>query len=68
MAYIYGRGGVPAYWIVNLVYRQVEVHKIPGPGGYRSREILKPGEDVPVVVDGAEIGRIAVADIMPRRP
>jgi len=67
MAHIYGSGGVPVYWIVNLVDRQVEVQTNPGPGGYESRQILKPGDDVPVVVDGAEPGRIGVADIMPRR-
>ena len=36
MAGIYGKGGVPVYWIVNLVDRQVEVHTNPGPGGYGS--------------------------------
>ena len=25
----------------------------------------QPGQDVPVVIDGREIGRIAVADILP---
>ncbi|HKI19535.1 MAG TPA: Uma2 family endonuclease [Isosphaeraceae bacterium] len=68
MADIYGTGGVPVYWIVNLVDRQVEVHTDPGPGGYGTRQILKPGQEVSVVVDGVERGRIAVVDIMPRRP
>jgi hypothetical protein len=36
--------------------------------GYRSRQILKPGQDVPVIVAGNELGRIAVAGILPRRP
>jgi Uma2 family endonuclease len=68
MAGIYGKGGVPVYWIVNLIDRQVEVHTNPGPGGYGSRQIFKPGEEIPVVIDGIERGRIAVADIMPRTP
>jgi Uma2 family endonuclease len=68
MADIYAAGAIVVYWIVNLVNRQVEVYADPSPSGYRSRLILKPGQDVPVVVDGAELGRIAVAGILPRRP
>jgi Uma2 family endonuclease len=68
MADIYGKGGVSVYWIVNLVDRQVEVHTDPGRGGYGSRQILKPGQEIPVVVDEVERGRIVAADIMPRRP
>ena len=63
MAYAYG--GVPVYWIINLVESQIEVYSDPAPEGYRSRQDFKPGQDVPVVIDGREIGRIAVADILP---
>jgi hypothetical protein len=31
-----------------------------------SREIFKPGQTVPVVIDGVEVGQIAVAEILPR--
>jgi Uma2 family endonuclease len=68
MAEIYGKGGVPVYWIVNLIDRQVEVYTDPGPGGYGASQIFKIGQEVPVIIDGVERGRIAVADIMPRRP
>jgi Uma2 family endonuclease len=67
LARVYGVGGVPVYWIVNLVDRQIEVYTNPGRAGYRSRVDFKPGQNVPVVVLGAEIGRIAVDDILPRR-
>lgn len=62
---VYGPVGVPIYWIVNLVHRQVEVYTDPGPGGYRSCEVFPEGQSVPVVVDGQWLGRIAVADILP---
>lgn len=65
MADIYGAGGVPIYWLVNLVDGQVEVYSDPGPSGYRSHEVLAPGHSLSVVVDGVEIGEIAVADILP---
>jgi len=65
MATIYGAGGVPVYWIVNLVDRQVEVYSAPSPAGYQSREVLKAGQRIPVLAGGVEIGEVAVADILP---
>lgn len=62
---VYGGGGIPIYWIINLVDRQVEVYTDPHPGGYRSRTDSRPGQDVPVVIDGIEVGRIPVADLLP---
>ncbi|MFI5460645.1 MAG: hypothetical protein ACHRXM_34960 [Isosphaerales bacterium] len=61
----YARGGIPVYWIVNLVDRQVECYTGPGSAGYASRVDLTVGQDVPVVIDGVEAGRIAVAHILP---
>jgi Uma2 family endonuclease len=61
----YARSGIPVYWIVNFVERQLEVYLSPGPDGYQSSQILKPGQDVAVVIDGQEAGRIAVVDLLP---
>jgi Uma2 family endonuclease len=58
-------GGIPVYWIVNLIDRQVEVYSDPGPDGYRSRVVLGPDQSVPVVIGGVEVGQIPVADILP---
>jgi hypothetical protein len=33
--------------------------------GYGKPRIFKSGQSVPVVIDGAEVGRIAVSDILP---
>jgi Uma2 family endonuclease len=66
LARVYGPGGIPAYWIVNLIRGQVEVYTDPDPtGGYRSRVDYRPGDDAPVVIDGREVGRIPVADLLP---
>jgi Uma2 family endonuclease len=62
---IYARSGIPIYWIVNLVDNRIEVYTNPGPDGYQSSEILKPGQDVAVSIEGVEVGRIAVTDILP---
>jgi Uma2 family endonuclease len=61
----YATGGVPMYWIVNLVDRRIEVYTQPGPGGYQLRQDFTPGLDVAVVLAGLECGRIPVADILP---
>ena len=65
MAEIYGKARIPAYWIVNLVDGQVEVYSDPGPDGYRSNEALAAGHVLRVMIDGVEVGEIAVADILP---
>jgi Uma2 family endonuclease len=64
-AYSKGRHPIPVYWIVNLVDRQVELYTNAGPAGYQSRQDFGPGEYVPVVIDGIEVGRIAVDSILP---
>ncbi len=58
----YARGRIPIYWIINLV----EVYCNPRRGQYRSSQVFKPGQDVPIVIDGVEVGRIAVTDLLPR--
>jgi len=62
---IYGAAKIPVYWIVNIDYQQVEVYTLKRRGGYGKARIYKRGESVPVDVDGAEIGRIAVDDMLP---
>ncbi len=65
MARVYGKARIPIYWIVNLVDRQVEVYSDPQPDGYATRQDYRSGEKVPVVLDGAIVGYIAVDDILP---
>src|SRR5262249_55004351 len=45
----YAKAEIPVYWIVNLVHRQVEVDSRPGKRGYASRQVFKPGQQIPVV-------------------
>ena len=62
---LYGPSGIPICWIVNLVDRQVEIYSGPGPAGYASRVDFKPGQTVPVVIGGQQVGQIAVDDMLP---
>lgn len=66
---IYAEAGIPVYWIVNLLARQVEVYMQPtGPTSqpnFASPEIYAENAEIPVVVDGRENGRLKVKDILP---
>lgn len=64
----YARSGIPVYWIVNLIDRQIEVYTKPVRGekpSYSEKTIFKPGEEVPVVLDGQKRGTIAVSEVIP---
>lgn len=66
---IYARAKIPVYWIVNLIDRQIELHADPtGPAeqpDYRDRQVYKPGDAIPVILDGREVGKIDVDAILP---
>ena len=71
----YARAGIPVYWIINLTRMgetpragsgRLEVYTRPTrTRGYRDHVEYKSRDQVPVVIDGREVGRIAVADLLP---
>lgn len=67
-ARIYGRAGIPIYWIVNLTERTLEVHMDPSgaksPAGYSRRAVHRPGETVAVVIDGKEVAAVEVSALL----
>jgi Uma2 family endonuclease len=65
MARTFSAGGIAVYWIVNSPESQIEVYTDPTADGYATMRVYKAGEDVPIVLDGAEVGRIAVAAVLP---
>jgi Uma2 family endonuclease len=66
---LYAEGGIPVYWIINVVDGQVEVYTDPDPAAnppaYRTRIDYRPGQDVPVVLDGVTVATIPAADLLP---
>lgn len=66
---IYARAGIPVYWIVNVADRQIEVYTDPDvvaqPPAYRTRTDYKPGDDLPITLDGKQTGTIPVNDLLP---
>ncbi len=64
----YARAGIATYWIVNLVDRQLEVSSSPGQGEYSAATVLAEMDLVGLTIDGQIITRIAVSNLLPRRP
>jgi Uma2 family endonuclease len=64
----YAASGVSVYWIVNLPLRQIEVYSAPaGRGksaGYRDTTIYGPDDDIPLIIEGRELGRIKVSEVL----
>lgn len=65
---IYAGANLPVYWVVNVVDRVIEVYSQPSgtdeAAAYAKRDDFAVDASVPVVLDGATIGTIAVADVM----
>lgn len=69
-AHDYARVGIADYWIVNLIDRQLEVHRVPGPdparrGRFSYAEVTvvpATGQVIPLAAPNA---LIAVADLLP---
>jgi Uma2 family endonuclease len=66
---VYAAAGIPVYWIINLVDRQVEVYTAPsGPvaaPAFGQRQDFRPGDLVPLVTGGQQVGQVAVQDLLP---
>jgi Uma2 family endonuclease len=66
---LYAAAGVPEYWIVNLIDRQVEVYTAPQPAAappaYAARRDYRPGDAVPLVLDGATVATLPVNELLP---
>ena len=65
----YAAARIPIYWILNLPQRQIEVYTDPSGQGksasFRDSKIYGQNDEVPVTLDGRELGRIKVGDVLP---
>ena len=67
---MYARARIAVYWIVNLNDRQVEVYTEAKGGkepGYRRRTDYASDAEVPLVIEGKEVGQVPVSDLLPSR-
>ena len=65
LARVYGAGGIPVYWIVNVPKRRLELYANPVGGQYPAPVILGEVESVDLMIDGQVLGQIAVAELLP---
>ena len=65
---LYARARIPVYWIINLSERQVEVYSEPsGPAenpDYSRCDIYNFSDPVPAILDGQEVGRLVIQDLL----
>ena len=58
---------IQQYWIVDVAGRRVTIHSGPtGPGNaptYQHQQDFVPGQEIPVLLGGQELGRIQVAEL-----
>ena len=59
----YQRCGIQTYWIVDLSRRRVEVREL-GTHGLEEAVFYSEGDQVPLILDGQERGRVAVAELL----
>jgi Uma2 family endonuclease len=68
MGRIYARSNLPVYWIINVVDRQVEVYTDSRPAdsvpAYATRTDYRPGDGLPLILDGQVVARIPVIDLL----
>jgi Uma2 family endonuclease len=65
----YAAAHVPVYWIVDLNRRRLEVHTEPTGEGeaavYSRTEFYGPDDEVPLTLDGREVARFPVREVLP---
>jgi len=66
---LYARAGIPVYWIINLPEQQIEVYTEPSGAveapGYQRRQDFQAADTVSLFLEGHEVGRLAVRDLLP---
>lgn len=66
---IYARAGIAVFWIVNLADEQIEVYTNPTGASdqpdYAQCQIIRADGTLPVVIDGKEVGKLKVKDLLP---
>jgi Uma2 family endonuclease len=66
---IYARAGIPQYWILNLSEQQLEIYTNPMSttelASYQTRQDYRAKDEVAIVIEGREVGRVSVKQLLP---
>lgn len=64
----YARALIPSYWVVDVVGRRILAHAEPrvvdGRGEYARVETYRPGQSLPLVLDGQEVARVPFDEVL----
>ena len=64
----YARALIPVYWVIDVLGRRILVHTEPrvvdGRGEYTRVETYRPGQSLPLVLDGHEVARIPFDELL----
>jgi Uma2 family endonuclease len=64
----YARASIPVYWVVDVLGRRILIHTEPrvvdGRGEYARVETYRPGQSLPLVLDGQEVARIPFDELL----
>jgi Uma2 family endonuclease len=64
----YARALIPVYWVVDVLGRRILIHTEPrvvdGRGEYARVETYRPGQSLPLVLDGQEVARIPFDELL----
>jgi Uma2 family endonuclease len=64
----YARALIPVYWVVDVLGRRILVHTEPrvvdDRGEYARVETYRPGQSLPLVLDGQEVARIPFDELL----
>jgi len=61
---IYAGAGIAVYWVVNVVDGQIEVYHSPNGTTYADRQDYRPGDTIPLVLDGVTVAQLSVAELI----
>lgn len=65
---LYARAGIPVYWVVDVPGRRILIHTEPrvvdGKGEYARVETFRPGQSLPLVLDGQEVALIPFDELL----
>jgi Uma2 family endonuclease len=68
-ATLYASAQIVEYWILNLIDRQLEVHREPRAsktgGDYRIREVVDAAGSVNLIIEGQQVAQLRVKDLLP---
>lgn len=66
---IYARAGIPFHWIINLSENKIEMYSMPSgltaSPNYQHRQDYGLDDEVPLILDDQELGRLFVRDLLP---